>query len=271
MAQYDPKKLRCEFDCTYEAGRSPVVRELECCVLGRDYGGTSWTTRDEADRMAEHLALRPGMQLLDIGSGAGWPGLYLAQTTGCEVTLADVPLAGLRVAAERAAADALVDRTRVVAADGAHLPFADESFDALSHADVLCCMPAKMEMLCECRRVARAEAVMEFSVIILADGMSEADREIAIEGAPRFVEAPDDYGALLRQSGWQVMKRIDVTADLARLVRIFVAGTIDRSEALLQAYGAEEFAERMSRRRAALAATERGLLKREIYLVTTSF
>src|SRR5262245_57141614 len=145
MAQYDPKKLRCEFDCTYEAGRSPVVRELECCVLGRDYGGTSWTTRDEADRMAEHLALRPGMQLLDIGSGAGWPGLYLAQTTGCEVTLADVPLAGLRVAAERAGADALVDRTRVVAADGAHLPFVDESFDAVSHADVLCCMPAKVE------------------------------------------------------------------------------------------------------------------------------
>src|SRR5215468_3403201 len=101
MAQ-DPKAVGCEFERTYALGRAAAVRALERCVLGCDYGGTSWTTREEADRMIGRLALRSGVRLLDVGAGSGWPGLYLARSSGCEVTLADMPLAGLRVASERA-------------------------------------------------------------------------------------------------------------------------------------------------------------------------
>src|SRR4030081_3613023 len=88
----------------YELGRSAAVRDLERSVLGCDYGGTSWTTRREAGRIAALLELRPGVRLLDVGAGAGWPGLYLAQVTGCDVVLADLPVVGLQIALERAAA-----------------------------------------------------------------------------------------------------------------------------------------------------------------------
>ena len=47
-----------DFTRDYELGRAAVLRELECCVLGCDYGGTSWTTRSEASRIAELLELR---------------------------------------------------------------------------------------------------------------------------------------------------------------------------------------------------------------------
>jgi ubiquinone/menaquinone biosynthesis C-methylase UbiE len=240
---------------------------LERHVLGCDYGGTSATTRSEADRIASRLALRPGIHLLEVGAGSGWPGLYLAKSSGCEVTLADVPLAGLRAAMERASADGLARRSAAVAADGAKLPFRDRAFDAVSHSDVLCCMPQKLEMLRECRRVARDGARMEFSVIAIAPNLSDAERRIAIDGGPSFVEAPDDYGALLAQSGWRLAERTDVTAALGQAVRRLVEGTIERTDALTEVLGAEEFAERMERRRAALAATERGVLTRELFLV----
>lgn len=262
----DPKALACEFDRTYECGCAPAVRELERHVLGCDYGGTSATTRTEADRIASRLALRPGVRLLEVGAGSGWPGLYLAKSTGCEVTLADVPLAGLRVATERAAADGLASRCVPVAADGAKLPFRERVFDAVSHSDVLCCVPAKLEMLRECRRVARRGARMDFSVIAVAPNLSEAERRIAIEGGPSFVEAPEDYGALLGQSGWRLLERTDVTAAFGRAVRRLLEGTIERTDALTEILGAEEFAERLERRRAALAATERGVLTRELFL-----
>jgi len=39
------------------------------------YGGTSWTTKAEADRVGRLLDLAPLDRLLDIGAGAGWPQL----------------------------------------------------------------------------------------------------------------------------------------------------------------------------------------------------
>ena len=154
-----------DFSRDYELGRAAVLRELECCVLGCDYGGTSWTTRVEASRIAELLDLCSGAKLLDVGAGSGWPALFLAQTTGCDATLVDLPLTGLRVAVERAVTDGLAQRCSVVVADGAALPFKDGSFDAVSHSDVLCCLPDKLATLQACRRVARAGAKMAFSVI----------------------------------------------------------------------------------------------------------
>ena len=87
----------------YVGAAAPVIRELERRVLGIDYGGNSYTTVDQAQRLLEALDLGPGSRLLDIGSGAGWPGLYLARESGCRTVLSDVPIEGLQLARARAA------------------------------------------------------------------------------------------------------------------------------------------------------------------------
>ena len=69
-------------------------------VRGADYGGTSWTTRSQAERVVSRLELSPGLRLLQVGGGAGWPGLFLATRSGCEVLISDLPLEGLRMARE---------------------------------------------------------------------------------------------------------------------------------------------------------------------------
>src|SRR6266567_1817948 len=247
-----------DFTRDYELGRAAVLRELECCVLGCDYGGTSWTTRSEASRVAELLELRQDQRLLDVGAGSGWPALFMAQTTGCDATLVDLPLTGLRVALDRASADELQQRCRVIVANAAALPFEDASFDAVSHSDVLCCLPAKLSSLEECRRVARANAKTAFSVIALAPSLSESDRRIAIESGPPFVDAPGDYDTLLLQSGWKPLARFDVTAEFAQTLRTSIDGMTARADAITEVVGATEFSERMKRRQATLAAVARG-------------
>ena len=118
--------------------RSSVLLDIEREVLGCDYGATSWTDRNEADHFAHLLGLAPGVATLEIGAGAGWPGLYLAGRTGASVTLTDRPHDVLHLARQRAASDGLARRCRVVRADGASLPFRERSFDAVYHCDVLC-------------------------------------------------------------------------------------------------------------------------------------
>lgn len=256
----------CDFARDYQLGRLPVMLELERAVLESDYGRTSWTTRREADRIAELLELCPDARLLDVGAGSGWPGLYFAQSSRCDVLLADVPLLELAFAAERAAVDGLQGKCQAVAAHGAALPFQSHSFDALSQSDVLCCTPAKISMLKECQRVARPDAKMVFSVIAPALELSEHNHRLPIQSGPPFVDMPADYEVLLNQAKWDLTERIDVSSDyLCSLGRV-IDGMQARRERLIAVLGAEDYSERMTARKETIAAIRGGLLKREIFL-----
>lgn len=138
MAVRDEAEARALFDERYGVAAVPAAVEVEQAVIGADFGANGYTTRAQADLLAGVLGLRPGTRLLDVGSGRGWPGLYLAASTGCDVVLADLPVQGMRVARERALADGLAGQVATAVASARHLPFRPESFDALVHTDVLC-------------------------------------------------------------------------------------------------------------------------------------
>jgi ubiquinone/menaquinone biosynthesis C-methylase UbiE len=110
---------------------------LERRVIGASYGTNGYTTLPQARSLVKPLRLGPGVRLLDIGAGRGWPGLYLSQTTGCEAVLADVPLPALRIAVSQRDELSLVPRVSVCRATGTALPFRTCSFDAIVHTDTL--------------------------------------------------------------------------------------------------------------------------------------
>ena len=126
------------FRTTYGRSDRGVLDEIEREVIGVVYRANGYTTLDQTIELGRLLELGPGSRLLDIGTGCGWPALYLAATTGCEVVASDVPLEGLRHAVGRAEKDGLTDRSSVLAASALALPFRAGSFDAVTHTDVLC-------------------------------------------------------------------------------------------------------------------------------------
>ncbi len=260
----------CEaFAASYEVSNLPAMREVERTVLGCDYGGTSWTTSTQATQIVELLGLRQGLRLLDVGAGSGWPGLFLADTSGCDVTLLDLPVSALAKAIKRARSDGIDDRVDAIAASGSAMPIRNASFDAISHSDVLCCMPEKIEMLKECRRIATDRAKMLFSVIAIAQNLSEADHRRAVEAGPPFVDAPNSYVDLLEECGWRLNKHIDVTAEhrgsLSALVEAF-----DDSPELSDALGVDVVSEARKRRQEQIAAIDAGMLIREILVATAN-
>jgi len=266
----DEQAVREQFDDLYQLVQAPIMREIERSVCGCDYGGTSWTTQREAGQVGALLDLGPGRRLLEVGAGSGWPGLYLARTTGCDVTLVDMPLAGLRIAARRAALDGLDGACWIALADGAALPFGNGTFDAVSHSDVLCCLDAKLAVLRACRRVIRRGGRMVFTVIFPKLGLSSADHERAVESGPPFVATALDYPAMLRQAGWAIADHADLTAEYAGSVRRLLRQEEAHADELSGLYGAAEFSEKVARRRRTLRVLEEGLLRRELFAVTTA-
>lgn len=126
------------FGDRYGEDRTDVVRQIERIVIGAEWGANGYTTLSQADLLADVLHLRPGMRLLDLGAGRGWPGLYLAVRHQCRAVLSDVPLEGLRTARARAQTESVADRVAVVASSARALPLRAEMFDAVVHTDVLC-------------------------------------------------------------------------------------------------------------------------------------
>lgn len=138
MALREEVEVQDWYGVRYEEATDPAIIAVEREVLGADYGGSGYTTRDQADRLAAALDLGRGADLLDVGCGCGWPGVYLAATTGCRVVLTDITEEGVRQGRRRATRDGLARSVDVVVSSARHLPFRPESFDAIVHTDVLC-------------------------------------------------------------------------------------------------------------------------------------
>jgi hypothetical protein len=90
----DELQARALFDQRYGAALPPIACQIEQRVIGGDWGANGYTTMDQADTLAHELHLSATDRLLDLGTGRGWPGLYLATRTGCQVVLTDLPWKG---------------------------------------------------------------------------------------------------------------------------------------------------------------------------------
>lgn len=100
-------------------------------LLGLDMGPNPlWLLED----LARDLDLRPGMRVLDLGSGKGATSVFLAREYGVQVVAADWWI-GAEEAASVFAEAGVGDRVEAVHTEAHVLPFEQESFDAIVSID----------------------------------------------------------------------------------------------------------------------------------------
>ncbi|MGH2825985.1 MAG: SAM-dependent methyltransferase [Actinomycetota bacterium] len=137
-ASKDERETRADFAGRYQTRASTIILDqVEREVIGEAWGANGFTTVAEAEELGHRLDLSTDSRLLDVGSGCGWPGLFLARQTGCEVVVTDLPTEGLEMATRRAKVEG-VNFLGAVASSARHFAFAKSSFDAIVHVDVLC-------------------------------------------------------------------------------------------------------------------------------------
>ena len=125
------------FHDRYSQPVTDAALAVEREVIGANVGANGYTTVKQADELLGALQLRPGTRLLDVGAGRGWPGIHLAQKSGCDVVLADIPVPALAAALKRADSAGMSGRAWPVRATAQHSPFRGRSFDAVVHTDTL--------------------------------------------------------------------------------------------------------------------------------------
>ena len=255
------------FNTSYARLGTAVMRQITQRVFCCNYPGNSWTTQAEADDLVGLLGLVPGITLLDLGSGAGWPALYLASVSGCNAVLVDLPESGLRIGRERAKADGITERVQILQGDAADLPLGHAAFHAVNHSDLLCCLVPKRQVLRECRRVIADEGRMVFTVLSVPEGLSPAARQQGIAAGPEFIDTEASYPDMLSDTGWSILEHRDLTdAYHAALIRQEEADRAAGND-LVELIGAEIADERMKDWETKKRAVEVGLLVRELFVV----
>jgi SAM-dependent methyltransferase len=184
--------------------------------------------------------------------------------------LLDIPLNALQQAAERAVADNMAAQVGIVSGSGTALPFADRSFDRVSHSDVLCCLPEKLELLEESRRVVGDGALMNFSVILPGEGLSKRDHDEVLATGPPFVGVDGRYSELLQESGWDLVECEDVTNEYKDSLQRLVDGIHANEEELARLLGADDLLSKRMHREDQISLIARGLMRRETYVANAA-
>lgn len=99
-------------------------------------------------RLLDRLALSPDDHVLDVGCGTGQTSTYAAERAG---TVAGVDISEPQLARARRKPT----ETRFLRADAEHLPFPDDTFDAVVSVGAVIYFPDPIAALVEARRVTR--------------------------------------------------------------------------------------------------------------------
>ena len=266
MATLQEQEARERFADRYRQERTDLVGQIEQRVIGGDWGANGYTTIAQADDLADRLDLRPGDLLLDVGAGRGWPGLYVAATTGCSVVLADLPLEGLAVAKARIATEGLEGRASCVNASARDLPFRAETLRCRRpHRRAVLPAP-KLAVTRALRRVLRPGGAMAFQVIHTAPDLSEPERRQAHRSGPWAVSSRHAPDELMRRAGFVDVVVVDQTEQFRTTAAAWIREWDSHRAELVALHGEAEFDTRQQDRNVQLQAIDDGLLRRSLVL-----
>jgi hypothetical protein len=114
--------------------------------------------------------------------------------------------------------------------------------------------------------VLRPSGRLAFTTILIPPGLSPHDRRRAARAGPPAVAATCDYPALLRAAGFAELDEVDLTAAYLATARAWHRHSLEFQTELAALYPPGEFADRLARRHAAIAAIQAGLLRRSLFL-----
>lgn len=155
--------------------------------------------------LVDQLEMRPGLRVLDVGSGLGGTARYLARRHAVEVTGVDLTAEYVQVAASLTQRAGLADLVQFRQGSATEMPFPDGSFDRACMLHVGMNVADKMALFAEIRRVLAPGGVFGvYDLMRVGPGAVAYPVPWAANSATSFLAAPERYRELLGEAGLPV-------------------------------------------------------------------
>ena len=230
------------YNSTYGNFEESVMAEVRQETYGQDIGQNSWITTDEYDQFYSWLNLTPRAHVLEVASGSGGPSLYLAQKFGCKITGIDINANGIETAKKAAQTTEAVSVHYQLADVEKPLPFEDEAFDSIMCMDSINHFHDRLAVLREWQRVLRPGGRIVFTDPVVITGPISNAELAERSSIGFFIFMPVGWTVnYLRQAGFHLIKREDVTANIELTSGRRYAARAKHREALIKIEGEELF------------------------------
>jgi ubiquinone/menaquinone biosynthesis C-methylase UbiE len=262
-------------DDFYARRYAPERQRLQDMIFREVYadyfGQTSWIATATYDRFYSWLDVIPEASVLDIACGNGAPALRLARTFGCAVVGIDSNPHAIARASAQAHEQGLSGRVRFELHDASQpLPFPDGAFDAVTCMDALSHLPDHPSIFAAWARVLKPGGRLLFTDQVLTGPLSNVEMAMRVPGVYAQV-APSGYNErLLQQSGFALLRRDDLTADLADIARRHCAARAAHADALRASEGDTTFEEQNQLRAVGEQLAREGRLSHVAFLARKS-
>jgi SAM-dependent methyltransferase len=168
--------------------------------------------RDATRVLADLAGLKPGMKVLDIGSGMGGPARTLAADFGCEVTGIDITEAFVMAAQMLTERVGLSDRVSFRVGNALDLDYEDGAFDAVWTQNAIMNIKDKKQVFREIHRVLRSDGILALEAL-MAGSKEETLFPVFWADSPAvsFLSPSDSFRQMMTGTGFKELGWNNVT------------------------------------------------------------
>ncbi len=224
---------RPKFDNHGQYSRTSILRyEM---IFGANYisTGGARTTDDLCTRLGS--SLRPGVRVLDVGSGIGGAAFHLAKTYGAKVIGIDLAEEMVAVAHERAAELGMEDSVQFLLGDVLEEKFA-EPFDIIWSRDAFMHIPDKARLFSRLYDLSAPGGRLVITDYARGKKPGSPEFEKYIETTGYNVVTPTEYGRLLEAAGFTSVVVDDATARFVEILKSETGRLVDHPEQFLASF-----------------------------------
>lgn len=253
------------FDNHGQYSRTGILRyEM---IFGADYVSTGGpaTTLDLCTRLGS--ALKPGVRVLDVGSGIGGAAFHLANTYGARVTGIDLADEMVKIALNRTAERKLNDQVSFILGDVLDENF-PQPFDIIWSRDALMHVPDKPRLFSRLNSLLAPGGRLVITDYARGKRPGAPEFERYIESTGYHVVEPSAYGKLLEDAGFVDVKVDDATDRFIEILQSEADRLVEHRSEFLAAFSEEDLKYLVERWAMKVRFCQAGDMKWGIYLAS---